>query len=315
MPYLMQTIESMISENRLNSISGTLSRNIPDTLVPDSIRTPYRRHRANKRIGALDIADSGAEDTYPYITLECGATFYGFESQAQHRAFYEELDDQYKEALVPEAYFVADQCFLSLERRHFDREENYTIQPGDTVVDIGAHHGYYAYQLAERVGEDGRVIAIEAHPDNYDILTRNVEVNNLANVTTINKAVAEETGTITFYERATHSGKHHTVTAGKYEGTPSEEYSVIDVECENLDTILSSIGVSSIDFASLTVNKAEYEVLKGMDETLDDEISLACVGSANVDDILSLLEEQGYETSMSNEYFVSPIIYGEPTEN
>lgn len=305
-------ISSVLSADRVNSIAGTLHRNIPDPLVPNVCKIPYRRWRARHRIGQLDITDSGRGDPYPYVTLESGATLHGFPSKPIHHSLHAQLRDDQQDVLVPEAYFTAEQVYLSLKRGHFNREEQYTIQPGDTVVDIGPHHGYYTYQLAERVGEDGRVIAIEAHPDNYDVLSKNVEANNLKNVTTVNKAVAEDSRTVTFYERETHSGKHHTVSAEKYEGTPDEEYSGIDVECANLDSILEEIGVDSIDFASLTVNKAEYEVLKGMQSTLNDGTAMAAVGSANVNDILTLLDEYGYETTVSDEYFVSPIIYGTP---
>lgn len=314
MTSIIELLLSQISEDRLDSLSGTLSRNIPESLIPDIVRKPYRRHRANTRIDALDIVGSGSGDPYPYIKVAGGATFYGFPSQEKHLKFYEQLDDEYKDVLVPEAYFVAEQCYLSFERGHFNREEQYTIQPGDTVADIGAHHGYYAYQLAEKVEEDGDVIAFEAHPDNYEVLKKNIEANGLDNVTAVNKAVAEETGTITFYERETYSGKHHTVTAEKYPGTPSEEYSGLDVECGTLDSILDSLGVSSIDFATLTVNKAEYEVLKGMQDALDDGVAVAVVGSAKVDDIYSLLHSHGYETMEADEYYVSPIIYGMPSE-
>lgn len=48
------------------------------------------------------------------------------------------------------------------------------VRPGMTVVDAGAHIGYYTRQFAEWVGPTGRVLAIEPHPENFAILRANV---------------------------------------------------------------------------------------------------------------------------------------------
>ena len=40
------------------------------------------------------------------------------------------------------------------------------VEDGDTVVDVGAHHGYYTGYLARLVGRQGHVHAFEANPDN-----------------------------------------------------------------------------------------------------------------------------------------------------
>ena len=42
------------------------------------------------------------------------------------------------------------------------------IEPGMTVADIGAGNGYYTVRLAERVGDDGRVLAQIASCDQAD---------------------------------------------------------------------------------------------------------------------------------------------------
>jgi FkbM family methyltransferase len=48
------------------------------------------------------------------------------------------------------------------------------IEPGDFVFDVGAHIGTFAAPMAGRVGPTGKVLAIEALPTNFDVLTRNV---------------------------------------------------------------------------------------------------------------------------------------------
>lgn len=56
------------------------------------------------------------------------------------------------------------------------------IEPGMSVADIGAGEGYYTVRLAERVGEDGRVLAQDIDREALDRLARRVERERLENV-------------------------------------------------------------------------------------------------------------------------------------
>lgn len=51
------------------------------------------------------------------------------------------------------------------------------VKPGDVVLDIGAHIGYYTLIFAELVGPEGNVIAIEAAPHNSELLRHNLRLN------------------------------------------------------------------------------------------------------------------------------------------
>ncbi|MEE4539348.1 MAG: methyltransferase domain-containing protein [Erythrobacter sp.] len=56
------------------------------------------------------------------------------------------------------------------------------IAPGMTVADIGAGEGYYTVRLAERVGEDGRVLAQDIDRDALERLGRRVDRERLENI-------------------------------------------------------------------------------------------------------------------------------------
>ncbi|MGB7407873.1 MAG: class I SAM-dependent methyltransferase [Pontixanthobacter sp.] len=64
-------------------------------------------------------------------------------------------------------------------RRVMDLAE---IEPGMTVADIGAGEGYYTVRLAERVGENGRVLAQDIDEDALERLGIRVEKERLDNV-------------------------------------------------------------------------------------------------------------------------------------
>jgi tRNA A58 N-methylase Trm61 len=51
------------------------------------------------------------------------------------------------------------------------------IEPGDYVVDVGAHEGYVSLMMANKVGGEGRVFSIEPNPENLTYLNENVKIN------------------------------------------------------------------------------------------------------------------------------------------
>jgi ubiquinone/menaquinone biosynthesis C-methylase UbiE len=77
---------------------------------------------------------------------------------------------------------------VSTEQARDDRNEANTvmelanIREGMTVADIGAGEGYYTVRLAERVGENGRVLAQDIDPDALRRLGSRVEEERLDNV-------------------------------------------------------------------------------------------------------------------------------------
>src|SRR5271165_5588961 len=67
----------------------------------------------------------------------------------------------------------------------FERAEIFFVeeylQPGMTVLDIGAHHGLYTLLASKRVGGTGRVVAFEPSPRERGQLSRNVKINFCSN--------------------------------------------------------------------------------------------------------------------------------------
>jgi len=70
------------------------------------------------------------------------------------------------------------------------------VADGDTVVDVGAHWGYFALLAASLCGKRGRVFAFEPHPRNFTLLKKNLEANGLTNVVAVQKAVSNRAGSI-----------------------------------------------------------------------------------------------------------------------
>jgi FkbM family methyltransferase len=71
------------------------------------------------------------------------------------------------------------------------------VEPGDSVIDIGANVGVYTKILSELVGPDGHVYSIEPFPATFEILCYNARKLHLNNVEPINVAVSDSQGTVT----------------------------------------------------------------------------------------------------------------------
>jgi FkbM family methyltransferase len=57
---------------------------------------------------------------------------------------------------------------------------------GYIVVDVGAHTGPYTIISSKRVGQNRKVVAIEADPIDFELLSRNIKLNGLTQVIGLN---------------------------------------------------------------------------------------------------------------------------------
>jgi FkbM family methyltransferase len=73
------------------------------------------------------------------------------------------------------------------------------LQAGMTVLDIGAHHGFYTMLAARKVGPAGRVIAFEPSPSELRRLLFHLKLNRCMNVKVEPFALASQDGETTLF--------------------------------------------------------------------------------------------------------------------
>jgi ubiquinone/menaquinone biosynthesis C-methylase UbiE len=56
------------------------------------------------------------------------------------------------------------------------------IKPGDVVADIGAGSGYFTFRLQEKVGETGKVLAVEIQQEMLDIIKKKMGEKKVSNI-------------------------------------------------------------------------------------------------------------------------------------
>jgi FkbM family methyltransferase len=159
--------------------------------------------------------------------------------------------------------------FAIMSRHEDEIIDHFNTKQGDIVVDVGAHMGKYTIIASKQVGANGKVIAIEAHPGNYEMLNHNIKLNGLTNVIPLNYAVYSKETKIKLFLPDEESGytMHHSVMfnylSSKYplQGKDNEKF--IEVNANTLDNLLQKNGISQVNWIKIDVEGAEFEVLKG----------------------------------------------------
>ena len=174
---------------------------------------------------------------------------------------------------------------------------------GDTVIDIGAHIGRYTITSSKRVGNTGKVVAIEADPDNFRILKRNIALNNLTNVLPLNYAVFSTKTRMKLYEQSA-SAKYNSLMLAR--AAKSRNY--VEVNADTLDSILMQNGINQVNWIKIDVEGAELEVLKGSAKTLSGENIFLFVEIHNINDpshydnVINFLKYHNYEITFEQRY-------------
>lgn len=133
------------------------------------------------------------------------------------------------------------------------------LQPGMTVLDIGAHHGLYTLLASKRVGPLGRVIAFEPSPRERRRLLQHVRINGCSNVVVGGLALGDHAGEADLFLVEGFQDWCNSLRPPEVE----EHTCTVRVEVAPLDDVLCALGISRVDFIKLDVEGAELSFLRG----------------------------------------------------
>lgn len=165
------------------------------------------------------------------------------------------------------------------------KKEFSKIKRGWKVVDVGSQYGYYAIKAAFLVGNEGKVLAIEAHPKVCRVLRMNVELYGLTDlVIPICKAAGKERGKVQLCESTSPGGASivsrvpatnldrnrlrswlEFVRSGALLEIIRERFAPIRyiVPVDSLDAMTQEFNMENVDLVKIDVEGAELDVLNG----------------------------------------------------
>jgi len=142
------------------------------------------------------------------------------------------------------------------------------LRPGDSVIDVGAHIGFFTMHLAAAVGGRGHVYAFEPFDANADLLERSIAENFFSDRVTFQRAAvgaASGTATLTFPRETLNSGGAYLLRTGT---SPLTGNLTRDVPVVALDDVNIAHPIRLI---KMDVEGAEPQVLRGAPRILSED--------------------------------------------
>ena len=133
------------------------------------------------------------------------------------------------------------------------------ILPGDTVLDIGAYLGTHSVAFSQLVGDSGQVISFEPQEQIFNLLSKTIESNNITNVELHNKAVYDKNTKVMFSN--TNNGKASISHIRPRLPDPVKK----EIQAITID----SLKLERCDFMKIDVEKCEWVVLEGAEDTIE----------------------------------------------
>lgn len=168
------------------------------------------------------------------------------------------------------------------------------IQPGMTIIDVGANIGIYTRFFSKLTGKSGCIHAFEPAPSNFKRLKENV--GHLANVSLNNTAIGNRSGVIQLYISDELNVDHRTFDSG-------DGRNEIDVPVVSLDEYFA-LG-QHVDLIKIDVQGYELSVLQGAKRVLKENSNVKVImefwpyglmkASVIPSEVLELIHSLGFE--------------------
>lgn len=129
------------------------------------------------------------------------------------------------------------------------------LKKGDFFADLGANIGFYTVRCAKMVGDQGRILAIDADPISFDRLSKNVAMNDFKNVTLVKSGLSDCTETLTMGINPTNRGGNSFLQFYTSKTT-------VELACRTLLSILNEQKIDRLDGMKIDIEGYEFKVLK-----------------------------------------------------
>ncbi len=189
-------------------------------------------------------------------------------------------------------------------------EKQYRVKEGDVIFDIGSHIGVFTINSSRKTGQSGAVFAFEPLPSNFELLKKNLDLNQVTNTQVFNVAVSnEKMNDVVFHISDINTGMNSII----FEKDSSQCALVSTI---TLDDFVREHKIESIDFMKIDVEGHELSVLQGARKdslfrckTIILESHERLGGPSN-SELVSFLEKYGFKMEITRLNDNNDILYG-----
>ncbi|HOG19297.1 MAG TPA: FkbM family methyltransferase [Salinivirgaceae bacterium] len=136
-----------------------------------------------------------------------------------------------------------------------------------TIVDIGAHFGYFSIFTKNNLDKESKIIAVEPNKSNFTQLQRNVSDCNINNISCYNYAIGDKNGISKLYQGL--SPNHSIIDS--YNLSDNNKYE--EVEVKTLEGLVHDLDLNCIDFLKMDCEGAEYSIFNSTPDSVFDKIT------------------------------------------
>ena len=148
------------------------------------------------------------------------------------------------------------------------------LKPDMTIIDIGAHRGFFSFLSAKLMEDKGKIYSIEPDSVNLSRLKKGLRANKYNSIKIIQLAISNKNGFLKLY-KGDKSG-HHSLTEDMGYGSTV-------VKVQKLDDFIKENKIKKVDLIKVDVEGADVEVIEGAQELLKQENLKIIMDIHNID--------------------------------
>jgi FkbM family methyltransferase len=174
-------------------------------------------------------------------------------------------------------------------------ENGFEIKSDDIVIDIGAHAGFFSLKASQTCTR-GKILSFEPFPNNFEILKKNLELNNISNIYPKNIAVSKDVGKCKLY--LGHDSTNSIVKQKEH---------FIEVSTTTLEKIFDDNKLTHCNLLKLDCEGSEYEILFSTNPSIFKKIKKICMeyhvipeSKYTVEELILFLENNNFIVKNKN---------------